>query len=109
MDSGTFLIQHIQHMSTSTATDYEGQTLKHQLHSRDNTNSGPDPNPSSISLKKRVKQGINQDVALEIIEPVPVGTPITWCSGMVIALKKDGSPRCMVDLQELNAATMRET
>ena len=60
--------------------------------------------------KKRVKQDINRDVALGIIEPVSVGTPTMWCSRIVVApKKKDGSPRRMVDLQKLNAATQRET
>ena len=67
------------------------------------------PIPVPHHWKKKVKQDIDRDVALGIIEPVPVGTPTTWCSRMVVAPKKDGSPRRTVDLQKLNAATMRET
>ena len=46
---------------------------------------------------------------LGIIEPVPQGTPVNWLSRMVVAPKKDGNPRCMVDLQRVNEATKRET
>ena len=34
---------------------------------------------------------------------------MTWCSRMVVAAKKDGSPRRTVDLQQLSKATLRET
>ena len=48
-------------------------------------------------------------MALGIIEPVLVSMPTTHCSKMEVALKKDSSPRHTVDLQKLNAATLRET
>ena len=67
------------------------------------------PIPVPHHWKKRVKQDIDRDVRLGIIEPVPNGTPTEWCSRMVVAAKKDGSPRRTVDLQELNKATLRET
>ena len=59
--------------------------------------------------KKRVKEDLDRDVALGIIEPVLVGTQTTWCSRMVVALKKNGSPKRTVNLQRLNDATKRET
>ena len=31
--------------------------------------------------------------ALGVIEPVPVNTPITWCSCMVVVPKHSGEPR----------------
>ena len=34
---------------------------------------------------------------------------MAWCTRMVVAPKKDGFPRRKVDLQKLNAASMRET
>ena len=67
------------------------------------------PIPVPHHWKKRVKADLYRDVALGIIEAVPVGTPTTSCSRMVVAPKKDGSPRRTVDLQKLNDATMRET
>ena len=59
--------------------------------------------------KPEVKAGLDQDVKLGIIEPVQAGTPTTWCSRMVVAPKKDGTPRRTVDLQKVNDATRRET
>ena len=67
------------------------------------------PIPVPHHWKKKVKSDIDRDVRLGIIEPVPQGTPTEWCSRMVVAAKKDGSPRRTVDLQELNKATLRET
>ena len=67
------------------------------------------PIPVPHHRKKRVNEELDRDVAQGIIEPVRVGTPTTWCSRMVAAPKKDGSPRRTVDLQKLNDATMRET
>lgn len=67
------------------------------------------PIPVPHHWKKKVKEDLDRDVALGIIELVPAGTPTVWCSRMVVAPKKVGSPRRMVDLQKLNGATMRET
>ena len=67
------------------------------------------PIPVPHHWKKAVKEGLDKDVELGIIEPVQTGTPTKWCSRMVIMPKEDGSPRRTVDLQELNAATYRET
>ena len=64
------------------------------------------PIPVPHHWKKRVKQDIDRDVRLGIIEPVPQGTPTEWCSRMVVAAKKDGSPRRTLDLQELNKVTL---
>ena len=36
-------------------------------------------------------------------------TPVEWLHRMVIAPKKDGSPRRTVDLQALNQASVRQT
>ena len=67
------------------------------------------PIPVPHHWKKQVKADIDRDVRLGIIEAVPQGTPTEWCSRMVVAAKKDGSPRRTVDLQRLNSATLRET
>ena len=58
---------------------------------------------------KAVKNDMDKDVRLGIIEPVPQGTPTEWCSRMVVAAKKSGDPRRTVDMQQLNKATLRET
>ena len=77
----------------------------------------PDATPSAVHSpipvphhwKKAVKEALDRDVDLGIIEPVPQGTPTVWCSRMVVTPKKDGTPRRTVDLQKLNKATLRET
>ena len=56
-----------------------------------------------------VKAGIDQDVRLGVLEPVPIGEPVTWCHRMVICAKKNGKPRRTVDFQPLNAHAKRET
>ena len=56
-----------------------------------------------------VKEGLDQDVRLGVIEPVPVGEPVTWCHRMVIIPKKNGKPRRTVDFQPLNKYAARET
>ena len=48
-------------------------------------------------------------MALGVIEKVPEGTPTTCCSRMVMQVKKNGSLRRTVDLQEVNKASYRET
>ena len=59
--------------------------------------------------KYQVKEDLDKDVRLGIIEPVPQGTPTTWCTRMVVTAKKSGKPRRTVDLQKLKEATLRET
>ena len=56
-----------------------------------------------------VKAGLDSDVQLGVLEPVPIGEPVTWCHQMVVCAKKDGSPRRTVDLQALNLHATRET
>lgn len=44
-----------------------------------------------------------------IIAPVPIGTPVKWCTTMVITQKKNVNIRPTVDLQHLNKQCKRET
>ena len=67
------------------------------------------PIPVPVHWQKRVKADLDRDVRLGVIEPVPVGDPITWCHRMVVCSKKNGEPRRTVDLQPLNAHATRET
>lgn len=48
-------------------------------------------------------------MALGVIEPVPVGEPVTWCHRMVVCAKKTGKPRRTIDFQALNLHATRET
>ena len=67
------------------------------------------PVPVPLHWQEDVKAGLDQDVQLGVIEPVPVGDHVTWCHRMVICAKKNGNPRRTVDLQPLNSHAIRET
>lgn len=67
------------------------------------------PIPVPLHWQEEVKAGLDQDVRLGVIEPVPIGTPVTWCHRMVICAKKTGKPRRTIDFQPLNAHATRET
>ena len=67
------------------------------------------PIPVPVHWQDSVKAGLDQDVRLGVIEPVPIGTPVTWCHRMVICPKKSGKPRRTVDFQPLNHHAARET
>jgi len=67
------------------------------------------PIPVPIHWKDAIKASLDKDVERGIISTVPVGTPVDWCSPMVIVTKKDGTPRRTVDLQRLNQQCQRET
>ena len=67
------------------------------------------PLPVPLHWQDAVKAGIDQDVRLGVLEPVPVGEPVTWCHRMVVCAKKDGKPRRTVDFQALNRHATRET
>ena len=67
------------------------------------------PIPVPAHWQKSVKEGLDRDVKLGVIETVPWGTPTSWCARMVIVPKKDGRPRRTVDLQPLNAVSSRQT
>ena len=67
--------------------------------------------PVAIPLhwEEKVYKDLMRDVALGVIEPVPINTPVTWCSRMVVVPKHSGEPRRTVDLQALNRASVRQT
>ena len=67
------------------------------------------PIPVPIHWQEQVKADLDQDVRLGVIEPVPIGTPVTWCHRMVVCAKKSGKPRRTVDFQALNRHATRET
>ena len=56
--------------------------------------------PVAIPLhwEEKVHRDLMRDVALGVIEPVPINTPVTWCSRMVVVPKHNGEPRRTVDL-----------
>ena len=56
-----------------------------------------------------VKEGLDRDCRLGVIERVPLNTPTVWQSRMVVAPKHDGSPRRTIDFKALNKVTPRQT
>ena len=48
------------------------------------------PVPVPLHWQDDVKAGLDQDVRLKVIEPVPIGEPVTWCHRMVVCAKKNG-------------------
>lgn len=67
------------------------------------------PIPVPLHWQEEVKAGLDRDVRLGVIEPVPIGEPVTWCHRMVICAKKTGKPRRTIDFQPLNTHATRET
>jgi hypothetical protein len=67
--------------------------------------------PVSIPIhwQAQVKEELDRDVRLGVIEPVQMGEPTAWCSRMVVCSKSDGSPRRNVDLQAINRTAVRQT
>jgi hypothetical protein len=47
-------------------------------------------------------------MALGVLEPVPVNTPMTWYHRMVICRKHNGDPRRTVDMQKLNDVSVMQ-
>ena len=62
-----------------------------------------------IHWESQVKEGIQRDVDLGVLEKVKTGEPTTWCSWININAKKDGKPRRVVDLRPLNKQAVRQT
>ena len=67
--------------------------------------------PSQVPLAwhNSVREGLERDVRLGVLERVPLNTPDTWCSRMHITPKADGSPRRLVDFRPLNIHAPRQT
>ena len=67
------------------------------------------PIPVPLHWQQEVKESIDRDVKLGVLEAVPVGEPVTWCHQMVTTPKKNGKPRRTVDMHVLNKHAVRET
>ena len=62
-----------------------------------------------IHWREAVKGGLDRDVRLGVLEPVPVNEPVEWCSRMVVTPKQTGEPRRVIDFQALNDHAPRQT
>ena len=58
--------------------------------------------PIPLHWQEDVKAGLDHDVSIGVLEPMPVGEPVTWCHRMVVCAKKNGKPRRTLDFQALN-------
>lgn len=81
-----------------------------QVHWREGPLPKPDYTPAKIPhhWKSAVKEGLDNDGTLGIIERVPEGVPTRFCSRMIVQVKKNGKLRRCVDLQKINDHTFRE-
>ena len=79
--------------------------LTHRPHQQPTTH----PSPVPLHWQDEVKAGLNRDVRLGVLEPVPIGEPVTWYHRKVICAKKKGSLRRTNDFQPLNLHATRET
>ena len=62
-----------------------------------------------LAWREEVKEKLDEDVALKVIEPVPPGTPTTWQARMHVVGKSDGTSRRVVDFSPMNTYCKRET
>jgi hypothetical protein len=62
-----------------------------------------------LHLVKDVKDELDRDVRIGVLEKVPVNTPFTWCSRMVVCVTKSGKARRTVDFKAVNKAAPRQT
>ena len=53
-----------------------------------------------VHLKAAVKADLDRVVRLGILEKVYVNSPVRWLSRMIVTLKKDGSPRRIIDYKK---------
>ena len=56
-----------------------------------------------------VKEGLDRDERLGVIERVPLNTPVKWQSRMVVTAKQNGDPRRCIDFQAVNDCSPRQT
>ena len=67
--------------------------------------------PAQVPLhwQEAVRGGLDRDVRLGVLEPVPLNEPSRWVSRMVVTPKANGEPRRVVDYQPLNRHAPRQT
>ena len=112
------LKQHLlDHYSSSTFNTCEhqplpmmtGPSMRLMINPKATPTAHHSPIPVPLHWQDEVKAGLDRDVRLGVIEPVPIGEPVTWCHRMVICAKKNGKPRRTIDFQALNTHATRET
>ena len=66
------------------------------------------PAPVALHWQEKVREDLERDVALGVLEKVPYNEATKWCFRMVCTRKHDNSPRRTVDLSPLNKYCERE-
>ena len=68
-------------------------------------------NPASIPLhwQDKVKEDLERDVRMGVLERVPYGETPEWVHRLVVVRKKDGGPRRTADMSPINKFCVRET
>ena len=56
-----------------------------------------------------MKKQLKEDIRKGILESVPVGEAMEWCTRMVVVARKPGQPRRTVDYLKLNTTCRRKT
>ena len=109
MASGLLQHQYIQYLRAPATTTDGG--CPYEAHGRPYAEpvAHHTPVPVPLHWQADVKKGLDQDVKLGVLEPIPVGEAVTWCLRMVVRAKKNGQPRRTVDFQALNLHATRET
>ena len=67
------------------------------------------PVPVPLHWQEDAKAGLDHNVSLGVLEPMPVGELVTWCHRMVVCAKTNGKPHHTVDFQALNRHATHET
>ena len=67
------------------------------------------PAPVPWHWREQVKEGLDADCRMGVVEKVPPNAKADWMARMVLTAKKDGSPRRTVDFSGLNKACKRQT
>jgi len=107
----------LDRFSTSTFNQCTHQQLPGMTGPAISLHVDPNATPSAVHTPAHVplhwqdvvKDQLDSDVNLGVLEKVPIGEPSPWCHRMVLARKADGTPRRTVDLSPLNIHCLRET
>ena len=102
-------IQHIQHLRMPNTASDGGPPLELHFDPEAKLIAVHKPIPVPLHWQQEVKESLDRDVNLGVLEGVPVGEPVTWCHRMVTARKKNSKPRRTVDKQVLNKHAVCET
>jgi ribosomal protein L44E len=81
------------------------------LHVSDDARPVKHNTPASIPLhwQEKVKEDLERDVRMGVLERVPYGETPDWVHRLVVVRKKDGGPRRTADMSPLNKFCVRET